>query len=382
MRFLVLALPLVATLAPQAALPPAVTVADHASFPHLAIDADGGLYAAFFRNGNIEVAFSTDHGKTFAPPVTAIDAGKTAEGADQRGPRIAVDKQKRVYVTAPLALDPKSPTQNDLYLAVSADRGKTFSKPLRINDLPGSAAASCHWTAITPAGELHVAWLDNRKQKGQDLHHARVLDQGKKIQRTGAVASQVCERCCPGLAVDPKGSPVFVYRDGAEKKSRQILFLSGPGAKPVQLNFLDARLTICPLDGPAVAVSTDGKVIASAWMDMRESDTDANVYYTFVRDGKPVSPDFRANDLAAFYQGRPSIALDADTTAWIAWEDGRHGVQRIYATDSKTRDNISVTGPKDPKGNAPSIVAQGSFVGVAYGLGENVAFRILAHDTR
>src|SRR3989442_1518778 len=101
--------------------PPAVLVADHASFPHLALDPDGGAYVAFFRNGNVELAVSADSGKSFAPPVTAIDAAKTAQGGDQRGPRVAVDKQKRVYVTAPLALDPKSPPANHPYLAVSAD---------------------------------------------------------------------------------------------------------------------------------------------------------------------------------------------------------------------------------------------------------------------
>src|ERR1043166_5801319 len=235
MRVQVLALFAVAAFPQQKELPPAVVVAEGASFPNLALDPDGGVYIAFFRDGNIELAVSTDRGRTFAPPVMAIDTGKTAEGADQRGPRVAVDKQKRVYVTAPLALDAKSPAQSDIFLAVSGDRGRTFSKPIRVNDLPGSATASCHWSAVAPAGDLHVVWLDNRKQKGQDLLYANVIDQGKKIQKVGAVASQVCERCSPGLAVDAKGNAVFVYREGGEKKSRQVLFLSGANAKPVHL---------------------------------------------------------------------------------------------------------------------------------------------------
>ena len=200
-----------------------------------------------------------------------------------------------------------------------------------------------------------------------------------KAPKAIRLALNVCERCAPALAVDAKGGPVLLYREGGEKPSRQIQFLPSalPAARPVQVNAVDTRLPRCPQDAPAVAVSADGKTVAAAWMDTRDLDGDTNVYLTIARDGK-FARESRINDDARYYQGHPSIALDGEGVAWVAWEDGRHGVQRVYAANSKNETNVSASGAKDPKGGHPSIAAQGSFVGVAFEFGPHVAFRVLS----
>src|SRR5437868_13135492 len=120
-----------------------VKVAENAKLPSLALDADRNAYVAFTRNGNIELSVSTDGGKTFSTPVTALNANGRDAGIANRGPRVCVDKSKRIYVSGPLCLaPPNSPIVNDLYFAVSSDHGKTFSKPFLINDAPGSASDS------------------------------------------------------------------------------------------------------------------------------------------------------------------------------------------------------------------------------------------------
>ncbi len=209
-----------------AALQEPVSVSRDAIQPHLAIDAEGAAYVTFIRNGQIELAVSTDKGKTFSPPVVAIDAKGKARGGMQRGPRVAVDGKKTVYVTAPLTFDEaefqkRYPTQ-DLYLAVSTDGGKTFGKPVMVNDMPKKAPESLHWLAASPVEGAFVAWLDLRqREKGQDLYFAKVTDQGRKVSRNAPVATTLCECCAPGLAVDGKGNPSLIYREGG-KGNRQI----------------------------------------------------------------------------------------------------------------------------------------------------------------
>src|SRR5262245_5506769 len=83
----------------------AVTVGPGALQPHLAAAEDGSFYCVFIREGNIEVSVSTDKGKTWSTPAAAIDAKGKAKGGMQRGPRIAVDGKKTIYVTAPLCFD-------------------------------------------------------------------------------------------------------------------------------------------------------------------------------------------------------------------------------------------------------------------------------------
>lgn len=131
------------------------------------------------------------------------------------------------------------------------------------------------------------------------------------------------------------------------------------------------------MDAPAVAVSNDGKKVAAAWMDMRAGNRD--VLWTVGTAGK-FSPEAPAHDDAANTQGHPSLAFDAEGTAWCAWEDCRGGPndQRIYAAESKTRKNVAVSAPGEGKCGYPSLAAGGGLMGVAYESGSGVSFRVLA----
>jgi len=211
-----------------------VTVGGGATQPHLAATADGGFACVFIRNGNIEVSVSTAQGKTWSAPTVAIDAKGKARGGMQRGPRVAVDGKKTIYVTAPLCFDEaefakKYPT-SDLYLAVSTDGGKTFSKPAQVNDVPKKAPEALHWLAAAPNGDVFVSWLDLRaRDKGQDLAWAKITDQGKKIGKNQILPGPICECCAPGLTVDSKGNPLLIYRESKAGNRAVLLAVSTNG---------------------------------------------------------------------------------------------------------------------------------------------------------
>lgn len=235
---------LIVCLLAASAQEPAV-VAREAIQPHVAIDAAGTAYVVFIRDGQIELAVSTDRGATFSAPVRAIDAKNKARGGLQRGPRVAVDGQGTIYVTAPLTFDPSElqkryPVQ-DLYLSVSHDGGRTFSAPVRVNDAPKKAPEALHWLAASPGEGAVAAWLDLRqREKGQDLFTARIAGRGRSVSRNVPVALNLCECCAPGLAVDGKGNPVLAYREGGTNNRRIFLTRSSNGGvsfgTPVQLN--------------------------------------------------------------------------------------------------------------------------------------------------
>ncbi|MBI3854333.1 MAG: exo-alpha-sialidase [Planctomycetes bacterium] len=219
---------LILLLALAPAAPRATVIAGDSIQPHLAASEDGSFYAVFIKNGNIGFSSSTDMGKTWSAPVVAIDAKGKAKGGMQRGPRIAVDGKKTIYVSAPLCFDEaefskKYPTQ-DLYLAVSTDGGQTFSKPLQVNDAPKKAPESLHWLVAAPNGEVFVAWLDLRnREKGQDLAWVKITEQGKKVGKNQLIPGPLCECCAPGLAVDAKGNPTLIYREGGKNANRALM---------------------------------------------------------------------------------------------------------------------------------------------------------------
>lgn len=384
-------LPLVLAVLLQAKQPPPkdesayVKVAEGARLPSLALDAEGNAYVAFVRGGNIELAISSDGGKSFGTPVSVLNSGGKDPGVPSRCPRVTIDKQKRIWVSGPLCLaPPNAPIVNDLYYAVSSDRGKTFSKPFLISDGAGSSPESVHASAAGP-GDLHVAWVDSRK--GHALLYARFDAAGKKVGKIVPITGFCCENCPPAIAIDPAGNPTIAWREGLRDNSpkdatRQIfLSRSTDGGKSFatssQLNSLDSGLTECPQDAPAAAFSPDGKLLAAAWMERRDVERDADIFWAFGPPGK-FGPDTSCQDDRRFQQRRPTIAVDADGVVWCAWEDSRLSTLRVFFTSNKIDRNIPLGDAKEGPGAWPCLAGGGGRIAVAYQAGKDVGFRVLA----
>ncbi len=209
-------------------------VADDAAQPQVAVGSAGKIYVVYIRNGNIEFSVSNDRGGTFSKPVTAMDAKGRASGGRQRGPRIALDREGVIYVTAPVCYDErefKKPyPRAELWLVVSKDGGKFFSQPIRVNEVEKKASEALHWLAVTPSGEAYVAWIDDRTGEPA-VFCKRISEQGKKLAPDQRVSQPVCPCCAPGLTV-LQGNPIVVFREGGKKPSREIFAMrSGDGGR-------------------------------------------------------------------------------------------------------------------------------------------------------
>lgn len=361
-----------------------VVVADKAKVPSLAIDADGNVYVAFSRGGNIEVAVSLDGGATFSAPVRALDCRGRDAALPYRPPRIAVDNQKRIYVSAPLSLaPPDAPVVNDIHFAVSADKGKTWKGPHLVSE-PKTGVESAHAAAAGPA-DLHVAWLSTIGGTPPALVYSRFGADGKRGGKAVVVSKFPCERCPPAITVDGKGNPSVAWResnhDAASKENRQIFLATSTDggrsfAPPARLNSIDSGVNACPTEGPALASTSDGKTLCAAWMDQRSLEKDPNIYWSFGPPGK-LSRDTDPHDDRRYSQLRPTLAVEPDGTAWLAWEDTRLSTSRVFLTSTKDPANLPIGTDKEGGCFTPSLAAGGGKVGLAYQSGDNVAFRLL-----
>jgi hypothetical protein len=382
---------LAAGLLPAATSPAAesVRIAEEAIQPQAAIGPSGAIHVVFIQRGNIVVAGSKDRGRTFAAPVTAIDAGGEARGGAQRGPRMGVDAKGRIHVTCPVVLDPaelekKYPT-SELCLVSSSDGGATWTKPSRLNEVEKQAPEALHWMAVEPSGTVHAAWLDRRVYKkgepGQDIVYTSVV--GGKTARNEVIVKDVCECCAPGLAVAPGGAVLVSYREGGAKPSREIwLTRRDPSenrfGSPSRLNREPSLLRSCPMSAPAVAVSRDGKLIATAWMDEASGERDARL--SIARDGEFGPPETLGEDRAG-RQDHPAVSFGEDGALWAAWEDGNRGKCRIL----HRRDRGKVEeGSSRAQGSAefPALAAGSGLVVLVYEASkdgdESVHCRVLA----
>jgi hypothetical protein len=346
----------------------------------------------FIQRGNVVVSVSRDRGKTFSKPVIAIDAEGHMSGGMHRGPRIGVDAKGRIVVTSPAVSDKaelkrKYPT-SELFLVMSSDGGRSWSKPVQVNEVSKQAPEALHWLAVSPSGEAHVVWLDRRDREGpgQDIYYAKVID--GKVGKNVQIASVVCECCAPGLAIDAAGNPFVAFREGGQKPSREVFAIRPANADssfgaPARLNAKPTLEEGCPMSAPSVAVSADGKKFAAAWKDLRSGKNDPHVYWA-ISDNPAEFLDSPIDFQPRVKQNHPTIALDESGRAWVAWEDTRSGTQRIwYRSSAESDEPQPVSELAEGEASFPSIGANGNLVAIAYEASNQgkkaIRFRIL-HD--
>jgi len=151
---------------------------------------DGTLYAIWSQSDDIMLATSRDGGKSFskaraiihtAPIMFAIQTLERANGF----PQIAIDpKSKRLYITW-------SDYRNgdlDVLISSSADGGKKWSEPIRVNDDPAHNGAEqfFQWLAVDPTdGSVDVLFYDRRgdpQNRKQVVVLARSTDAGRTFK--------------------------------------------------------------------------------------------------------------------------------------------------------------------------------------------------------
>jgi len=132
-----------------------------------AVAADGALYAAWADGNSIVLAVSSDGGRTFAPSRNILDVAPpyfkvTAVERSDGFPQIGADPRTgRLYVTW---TDYRN-GDVDVFCSTSADRGATWSAPVRVNDDPlhNGADQFFQWLAVDPVdGSANVIFYDRR----------------------------------------------------------------------------------------------------------------------------------------------------------------------------------------------------------------------------
>jgi hypothetical protein len=150
---------------------------------------DGTLYAIWSQDNDIMLTSSRDGGQTFsraraiihtAPIMFAIDTLDRANGF----PQIAIDpKSKRLYVTW-------SDYRNgdlDVFLSSSADKGKHWTSPVRVNNdaIHNGAEQFFQWLAVDPVdSSVNVVFYDRRRDpqnRKQIVVLARSIDGGRSF---------------------------------------------------------------------------------------------------------------------------------------------------------------------------------------------------------
>jgi BNR repeat protein len=132
-----------------------------------AVAEDGTLYATWHDGRGVVFTVSRDGGKTFAPSRRVFETAppyfNIASFSRGNGfPNIAIEpRSHRLYVS----WGDYRNGDIDIFVATSADRGRTWSKPVRVNDDPvhNGKDQFMQWVAVDPAdGSAYVMFYDRR----------------------------------------------------------------------------------------------------------------------------------------------------------------------------------------------------------------------------
>jgi hypothetical protein len=279
--------------------------------PQAAVDPAGRIYVAFGRGGTVRLAVSTDRGRTFQVS-TVGSAGSLALGM-RRGPRVAATGDA-VVVTAIGGSKGKG-RDGDVLAWRSADSGKSWAGPTRVNSVESSAREGLHGMASGPGGELFCTWLDLRNKR-TEIYGALSKDGGASWQPDALVyrspERSVCECCHPSAAFGPDGTLHVMWRN--QLKGARDLYLSsssdgGKTFRPAEkLGRGTWPLNACPMDGGSVAARPDGRV-ETVWMR-------AGAMYA-ARPGEP------ERELGRGVQGWNAVGPGGAYSVWLEKRPGR-----------------------------------------------------------
>lgn len=245
--------------------------ADVCYAPEIAFDHSGVLYYLFIALaglGNnptgVYVATSADHGRTFSAPRSVLGPGNYQA-------RMTIDasmgKTGRLYLVwlhaaSDSALGALTPDPNPLFSAYSDDGGKSWSKPVQVSD-PARARVVAPAIAVGEDHAVHIAYYDLQ----DDVRDYQGLEGPPWDGNWSVVVTSSTDRgrrFSPGVVVDDKLAP--------------------PGR--VMLIY-----TMAP---PTLAVDGKGRVLVS-WTDARNGDPDVFVASSGDR-GRTFSARQRVND--------------------------------------------------------------------------------------
>lgn len=123
------------------------------------------------------------------------------------------------------------------------------------------------FVSMTPLadGRLRAYWLDGRESGGHEhggamqLRAATIAPDGVVDERA-LIDERVCD-CCQTSAATTAAGPVVVYRDRSEAEVRDVA-IAGPGKLRRKVAADGWTIAGCPVNGPAVAASEHGLVVA------------------------------------------------------------------------------------------------------------------------
>lgn len=354
---------------------PAANNADGSFNPFIAADARGKFYLVYVQRtggeSNVMLRHSTD-GTNFSAPVRVNDHAGDATVRNENPPKIAFGPKGEIYVCW---ANERGKWKGNVRFARSTDGGKTFAPALTINSDGASQPAGHAFQslAVDKQGRIYIAWIDERnKQKadrGGEIWLAVSADGGKTFGRDRRILTDVCECCRTNLQVDATGTLYLSYRTVPRTGPMYrdtILARSQDGGKTFATTLASEdkwEIAGCPVAGPSFSFSSAGNLTA-VWF-MGDKPRPGLYYATSTDKGASFAPRQLLDPEQRIGKHTHTVGLP-DGKVLVAWDDATDKTFSVWGVLDPQKGLLRRSQPRE--GIAYPVVAVNNQVAVIVGV--------------
>ncbi|MBI3664792.1 MAG: hypothetical protein HY236_00965 [Acidobacteria bacterium] len=299
--------------------------------PHAAVDSKGVVHVVYGREGNGYYVKSADNGRTFSAPLRVNTRDRVVSVGRERGPRIALGGSESVHVAW------IGPAGKGAYYTL-LESGK-FLPERNLNE----AGSAVDGTAIAAdsRGRVFVLWLDSRLPEdprspvANAIFFARSEDNGVTFAPSEEMKSgypgRACACCNLAATIDKQGTLWVAFRGGYEALRDMQLAASRDGRRFTwhEVHKDGWKLVACPMSGADLLVDTTAALPAVAWMSQGE------VYFRLGDGPRQAAPLPRAGN-----RNFPLLLANASGDRLLAWTEGMEVHWHLTAASGKALDGV------------------------------------------
>ncbi|OQW70557.1 MAG: hypothetical protein BVN34_00770 [Proteobacteria bacterium ST_bin12] len=126
----------------------------------VAFDQQGNLWRVSAKNGFVQVDKSADFGKTFSSPIKVNPTSQKIGASNEARPDISLDADNNIYVSWTQNL--KTRFAGYIWFARSINGGKSFEKPYIVHQDRAEITHAFNALNVAPDGKITVTWIDKR----------------------------------------------------------------------------------------------------------------------------------------------------------------------------------------------------------------------------
>jgi hypothetical protein len=315
--------------------------------PAIRFDRTGTLHIAWFEKkgaaGEVKtVRIAPDGGE--GSPVVRVNPEGGGPDALHQAPGLAMGSEGELYVTWSVPnRTPGALFASDLHLARSTDGGRTFERPVLVNDDGQAISHSFEDVLAEGDGRVYVAWLDGRgkDKSGAGAIFARSRDRAATVEKNLVIDGMACPCCRPMAALAPDGSLWVAWRKTFPGNVRDIVVAQSTDkgatfSQPKRVRLDGWVFTACPHRGPSIAFDRQGRLYVGWYTE--GMDEQPRIYLATSDDqGRTFTEPVSLHTSATALPDHLAMTVHPDGVVVAVWEEVTGVRKRVVMRLSEDR---------------------------------------------